>query len=157
MASKSESTEGSVTDETSGLESLLADECVLYMRTRHAGRKIPDESPAEVQQLFEKQCRSMSAIVADVGRAARSLGATPSFVQEEFMEITRLNRHVRLFEKQNEIIAALLEDHESVIGRLGNGEADLMDRRTVINFAEFTAGLLKQHEVLAGALKEWLE
>ncbi len=72
MANKSESTDESVLVETSGLETLLADEYVLYMRTRDAGRKIPDESPAEVQQLFEKQCRSMSAIVADVGRAARS-------------------------------------------------------------------------------------
>ena len=157
MANKSESTEGSVLVETSGLDTLLADEYVLYMRTRDAGRKIPDESPAEVQQLFEKQCRSMSAIVADVGRAARSLGAAPSFIHEEFMEITRLNGHTKLFEKQNEIIAALLDDHEFVMGLLGKGEAYLIDPRSVINPEEFTADLLKRHEEMAGALGGWLE
>ncbi len=157
MADKEESTQGCVIIETSELEKLLADEYVLYMRTRDASRKIADECPAEVQVLFEKQCRSMSAIVADVGRAVRSFGRTPSFVHEEFMEITRLNGHAELFETQNEIIAVLLDDHESVMELLRNGEFNLLDHRSVTYTEEFTAGLLKRHEEMAGALREWLE
>ena len=74
MAYIEEFTEGGVTNSTPDLEKLLADEYVLHMGTRNAGRKIPDESPDEVRQLFRKQCRSMCAIAANVGRAARSSG-----------------------------------------------------------------------------------
>ncbi len=101
MADNEESTEGSVINEASELKKFLADEYVLYMRTRDASRKITDKSPAEVHALFERQCRSMRAIVAEVDRAGRSFGRTSSFIHGEFMEITRLNRHAKLFETQD--------------------------------------------------------
>ncbi len=144
-------------NEASVLDKLLADEYVLYMRTRDGSRNIPESSPFEVHELFRGQCESMSSIVAGVSRMVRVFGPMPSFVHEKFMAITRLNAHGGPFAKQNEVIEALLDDHESIIHILRNDKARHEDLRTVISTAEFMAGLLKQHEEMAGALKGWLQ
>ncbi len=144
-------------EESSALEMLLADEYVLYMRTRDGSRNIPDTSSAEAQDLLQRQCASMGWIVAGVSKMVRKFGPPPSFVSEKFIAIARLSRHSGQFTSQNEIVKVLLNDHESMIRVLRNHESPLMRRRSIINTAEFMTGLLKQHEELAGALKEWLE
>lgn len=156
MADRLESVAGREKNAASALDKLLADEYVLYMRTRDGGRNIPESSPSEVHELFRGQCESMSSIVAGVSRMARVFGSIPAFVLEKFMAITRLNRNGEQFTKQNEIIEALLDDHESIMHILRNDKARRVDSYAVISTAEFMAGLLKQHEVMAEALKRWL-
>ncbi len=143
-------------NEASALDKLLADEYILYMRTRDGSRDIPDTSSAEAQDLLQRQCVSMGWIVAGVSKMVRKFGPAPSFVLEKFIAIARLSRYSVRFTSQDEIVKALLDDHESIIRILKNDNARPMSIRSSFSTEKFTVELLKQHKEMADALKGWL-
>ncbi len=153
MGDKLKSTTGMEENEASALGKLLADEYILYMRTRDGSRNIPDTSSAEAQDLLQRQCVSMGWIVAAVSKMVRKCGPAPSFVLEKFMAITRLSRYSERFTSQEEIVTALLSDHKSIMQILRIDDAHHMRIRTSVSTEKFTAELLRQHAEMADALK----
>ncbi len=157
MEIKIEVIEEKLKNDTSVLDDLLADEYVLSMRTRDAHRYVHGNNLIELQKLFKSQYDSMDAIVADVSRKIRvSRLLTPS-VFANYLSNPALNMHNERFTKQNQIIEALVDDHESVIRHLRGSGSPAADERIDNGTVVFLKGLLERHEKMAGALKDWLQ
>jgi starvation-inducible DNA-binding protein len=136
---------------------LLIDEYVLSVRTRDARRNINGRNITELRRLFAGHCKSLDAIVLDLTRRARALGQAAPVTYAHSMEATRLKRHNEKFTGQNQIIEALLDDHELLIREPGNeyfaAGDELSDSRT----ADFISELQSKHLEIAGALRDWLQ
>lgn len=139
------------------LGQLLVDEYMLSVRTRDARRNINGRNITELRRLFGGHCKSLDAIVLDLTRKARALGQPALATFAHSMEATRLKRHNGKFAGQNQIIEALLDDHEFMIRELGNQQSSPGDEKSGTPAADFILELQSQHLEMAGALKDWLE
>ncbi len=155
MERKSEAIADKVEKSESLLDTVLADEYVLSMRTRDAHRNVHGDNFSELRRLFESQYHSLDANVAEVSGVIHPSRSLSSVTLESFLPVTGLRSHNERFTKQDQIIEALLEDHQSIIRSLtressGGGQADN-------DATDLITELLEQHRRMAVALKDWLE
>ena len=136
------------------LKALLADEQILAMRTREACENVGGRNMGELRGLFDRQRGSLDIIVADVSNRVRALGQNAPTMFRDSLATTRLARHNERFTKQDQIIEALIDDHEFMIRTLRM--ESVVDEKTDISTAGFMIGLLGQHVEMAGSLKKWL-
>ena len=136
------------------LESLLVDEYVLCVRTRDARRNINGRNIAQLRKLFAYHCIYLDSVVADLSRRVRTLGKLAPVTFAHSMKVTRLKRHDERLRGQNQIIEALLDDHESIIGSLSNDISGAADEKSQTGAADFMSDLLGRHMEMAGALKD---
>ncbi len=120
------------------LKTLLADEYILSVRTQDAHRNMHGRNFMELRKLFEGRCESLDAIVVDVSQRVRALGEHALATFKHSMEATRLSRHNEKFKGQNQIIEALLDDHESIIHALSNEGPGAPDEKIDIGTADFS-------------------
>lgn len=127
------------------------------MRTREAHRNIHGNNYSELRRLFKDQHELLKVIVVDITQRVQALGQPSSSTFWDSLAVTRLTGHNERFTKQNQIIEALLDDHEFIIRTLGSGDSGAADEEVDIDTAEFTAGLLRQHIEMAESLRGWLK
>lgn len=156
MGPKIEVIDNKSTRVASSLKALLADEYVLSMRTREAYRNVHGDNFSELRKLFESQHKFLDAIVDDVSRRVGVPGQLAPATLHGTLEATRLTNHNERFTKQNQIVEALLDDHESMIHALSKESHGSADEKVDIDTANFIVGLLGRHVEMAGALRNWL-
>jgi starvation-inducible DNA-binding protein len=139
------------------LGQLLVDEYVLAVRTRDARRNINGRNITELRRLFGDNCKFLDAVVLDLSRRVRALGQPTLITFAHSMEASRLKRHNEKFTGQNQIIEALLDDHEFLIRTLTQDISIGSDGTVDAATADFMTGLMGQHLEMAGMLKEWLQ
>ena len=139
------------------LVSLLIDEYVLCVRTRDARRNVNGRNISELRMLFGDQCKYLDRIVLEMSRKARALGELAPVTFTNCMEATRLERHKERLTGQNQIMEALLDDHESIIRFLSEEYSGATDETINSGIAGFMSGLLGQHIEMARALKDRLK
>jgi starvation-inducible DNA-binding protein len=140
---------------TASLKALLADEHVLAARVREASENVNGRNIGDLRRLFDRQRQSLDIIVADVSKRVRALGQVAPTMSWDSLAATRLTRHNERFTKQDQIIEALLDDHDFMI-RILRLES-VVDEKTDISTAGFMIGLLRQHVEMAVALRNWLK
>ncbi|HEY9166617.1 MAG TPA: hypothetical protein VIS48_10690 [Candidatus Kryptonia bacterium] len=138
------------------IELLLIDEYVLCIRTRDARRNVDGKDITVLRKLFGSQCKYLDGAVVEIIRRARALGQVAPVTFAHSMKSTRLKRRNERLAGQNQIIEALLEDHESMIRALSYESPHLSNEQDDTDTAVFAAGLAGQHLEMAGALREWL-
>ena len=136
--------------------SLLIDEYVLCMRTRDARRNVVGRNIAELRMLFGDQCKYLDRIVLDISRKARALGDLAPVTFAHCMEATRLKRHNEKLAGQNQIMEALLDNHETIILLLSEEYSGVADETIDSGIAGLMSGLLGEHMQMARALKDRL-
>lgn len=97
------------------LNTVLADEYLLYTKTRNAHWNIQGNNFNELPKVFESQYDLLDVIIDDTAERVRSLGHFALGSLKDFLTVARLSKQNDDFTDQNHIIQTLLEDHESVI------------------------------------------
>ena len=138
------------------LNTLLADEYVLYTKTRNAHWNIQGNNFMELHKLFESQYDALDIIIDDTAERVRALGHFALGSLKNFLQHTQLNEENENFTDQNHIIKTLLEDHESVIHSLRNHIPIVSDEFKDLGSADFMTGLMEQHEKIAWMLRSYL-
>ena len=137
------------------LNTLLADEYVLYTKTRNAHWNIQGQNFIELHKFFENQYQTLNIIIDDVAKRVRALGHFALGSLKDFIAVTRLNENNRDFTDQNHIIQSLLENHESLIRSLRKDITATAEHRD-LGTADFMTGLLEQHEKMSWMLRAHL-
>src|SRR5215218_1345137 len=75
------------------LNTLLADEYLLYTKTRNYHWNVVGPQFNDLHKFFEAQYNELNTIVDDVAERARSLGGNATGTLAEFLEQTRLQEH----------------------------------------------------------------
>jgi starvation-inducible DNA-binding protein len=140
------------------LNALLADEYVLYTKTRNFHWNVTGPNFKPLHVFFEEQYRQLDEAVDAVAERARKLGGDAIGTLEEFLELARLEEAPNTSTPPaNKMIATLLADHEKVIRQLREDiracEETYDDQGTM----DFLTGLMEDHEKTAWMLRAHLE
>jgi starvation-inducible DNA-binding protein len=135
------------------LNTLLADEYVLYTKTRNAHWNITGPHFSDLHKFFESQYEALDTIVDDVAERVRSLGHFSLGRMQDFLEVTRLSEDAHNFSDSRKIIQTLLEDHEAIIGSIRKEIGLVGDKYKDLGTADFITGILKEHEKMAWMLR----
>lgn len=73
------------------LNTLLADEFILYTKTRNAHWNIQGKNFIEMHKLFESQYDSLDVIIDDTAERVRTLGHFALGSLKDFLQVTRLS------------------------------------------------------------------
>lgn len=138
------------------LVSILADEFVLYFKTRSAHWNVIGHDFAEKHKLFETQYEQLDNIIDSVAERIRILGHVVPGTLSAILESTNLQDHKFSSHDSGWIIATLLTDHETIIRNLRNQISLFANDQHDLGTSDFVTGLMQDHEKAAWFLRAHL-
>jgi starvation-inducible DNA-binding protein len=137
------------------LNTLLADEYVLYTKTRNYHWNVTGESFMQLHKLFEAQYEELAEVIDQIAERSRSLGHYSLGTLKQFLAVTRLVEDEQPTTAK-EMLQNLLNDHETIIRILRNDIALATDKYKDAGTSDFFTGLLEQHEKTAWFIRSYL-
>lgn len=138
------------------LNLLLADEYILYTKTRNYHWNVTGLQFNDLHKFFEEQYEELNEAVDDIAERARVLGHWSLGTLTEFNEATRLTEHPGIYPNAEEMIATLLEDHEIIIKQLRTDLAKCEEYGDM-GTSDFLTGLMEKHEKMAWMLRSFIQ
>jgi starvation-inducible DNA-binding protein len=139
------------------LNTLLADEYVLYTKSRNYHWNVVGPQFNDLHKFFEAQYEALNEIVDEVAERARTLGGHAWGTLAEFTGQARLKEHPGQYPAAAVMLANLLADHEAVVRALRADLATVMDKYADAGTSDFLTGLMEKHEKMAWMLRAFLE
>jgi starvation-inducible DNA-binding protein len=140
---------------TSALTTVLADEMVLYVKTRKFHWNIAGESFMELHKLLEKQYDQLEESIDAVAERINKLGSKTIGTMSEFLKGTSIKEAPGKYPGSKEMIRELLKDHETIIQSLRKYVDDCSEKYKDAGTADFLTGLMEQHETIAWVLRRY--
>jgi starvation-inducible DNA-binding protein len=135
----------------------LANEAVLYTKTRKFHWNVSGESFMELHLLFEKQYKELEEAIDEIAERIGKLGGKTIGTMQEFLELTHLKESPGKYPTRKEMIKELLEDHENMIKQLRKDIDECTDELEDAGTADFLTGLMEDHETNAWKLRRYLD
>ncbi len=139
------------------LNTLLADEFVLYAKTRNYHWNVTGPQFHELHRFFQEQYEALNDIVDEVAERVRALGGNAIGTLAEFLKRTRLKEHPGKYPSARAMLANLLEDHEAIIRHLRSDLETCAEKYRDMGTNDFLTELLQRHEKMAWMLRASLE
>jgi len=137
------------------LNELLADEHILYNKTRNYHWSIEGPSFMEFHKLYESQYTELAEIIDEIAERIRTIGHFAEGRLKEIIKLSNLDEPAAPTEQASQI-ANLIGDHEILINKLRKLIKDFDEKYKDIGSSDFVTGLLKQHEKMAWMLRSYL-
>ncbi len=137
------------------LQTLLADEQVLYTKTRNYHWNVVGDNFMEMHAFYESQYNELAEIVDEVAERIRMLGHYSTGRLVDFLKLTNL-LEPEYTNVQAEQIKNLLDDHETIIRGLRELITEFADKQKDLGTSDFVTGLLRQHEKMAWMLRSYI-
>ncbi|WP_068086248.1 Dps family protein [Polycladidibacter stylochi] len=140
------------------LNSLLADEFVLLVKTWNCHWNIRGNSFLSQHMLLDEQYHSLIEIVDDVAERMRALGCHPLGSMHAFHEHTRLKEipHSKPLPDAQEMVSALVQDHEAIVRELRLYHDSIEQRQHDVGTISLMEDLILKHEKMAWFLRAHL-
>lgn len=138
------------------LSTLLADEYVLYTKTRNYHWNVVGMQFNDLHKFFEAQYEALDEVIDEVAERARSLGGRALGTLAEFSERTRLKEEPKKAPEAKQMLANLLADHETLVRELRADLQTAMDKFGDAGTSDFLTGLMEKHEKMAWMLRSFL-
>lgn len=139
------------------LNALLADQYVLYTKTRNYHWNVTGMQFNDLHKFFESQYDELDVAIDEVAERVRSLGGTTVATLAEFSKNSRLKEHPGRYPDPKTMISNLLADHETTIRNLRTGLEACDKKYHDAGTADFLTGLMEKHEKMAWMLRAFLE
>ncbi|RZK46414.1 MAG: DNA starvation/stationary phase protection protein [Pedobacter sp.] len=136
------------------LNKLLADEHILYNKTRNYHWSIEGPSFMEFHKLYEAQYTALAETIDQIAERIRTIGHFAEGRLKELLKLASLEEPEAPTE-QAEQIKNLEADHETIIKRLRKLIKDFDEKYKDAGSSDFVTGLLKQHEKMAWMLRSY--
>ena len=135
------------------LNKLLADEFVLYTKTRKFHWNVEGAQFHDLHLFFEKQYDQLATIMDNVAERIRKIGHYALGSMSQFLKEASLLEHEDQETTSATMLAQLLDDHETIIRRLRKEIDVFQDKYKDAGTADFITGLIEQHETMAWMLR----
>jgi starvation-inducible DNA-binding protein len=139
------------------LNRLLADEYLLYVKTRNYHWNVTGMQFNDLHKFFEAQYEAIEGFVDDVAERARTLGGRANGSLTEFLRDARLKEQPGQLPAAPKMIANLLADHETLVRQLRKDVETADKKHEDAGTADFLTGLMEHHEKMAWMLRAFLE
>lgn len=135
------------------LAKLLADEFILYTKTRNAHWNIEGPDFHTAHLFFESQYQLLDEIVDNVAERIRKLGHYAPATLTQFLQLTHLTEKLDGGNDSPSYMRELLLDHESIIKFLRANIAPSSDKFHDDASGDYFTQLLAAHEEMAWKLR----
>lgn len=138
------------------LARLLADQHVLYIKTRNFHWNVTGPFFGPLHALFEAQYSAQAETIDEIAERLRALGGVAPGSMKEFLKLSRLDEQPGGTLESSKMLAILLTDHETVIRQL-RADIETADKAGDAGTNDFLVGILEAHEKTAWMLRAHLE
>jgi starvation-inducible DNA-binding protein len=139
------------------LSKLLADEYVLYTKTRNAHWNVEGPDFHSMHLFFESQYEQLDDIMDGVAERIRSIGHYAPATLKSFLNLTHLTEQLDSKNDSLTFLKDLLEDHFSIIEFIRGNIEPFASKYGDYGSSDYITGLMEQHEKLAWMLKAHLK
>jgi starvation-inducible DNA-binding protein len=138
------------------LSRLLADEFILYTKTRNAHWNIEGKDFHCVHLFFEEQYEQLDELMDSVAERIRQLGHYAPATLKEFLSLTQLSEKLGEKNDSQGFIKELLADHEGIIIFIRENINTFANEFKDAGTSDFVTGLMEDHEKMAWMLRAHL-
>ncbi len=135
------------------LNRLLADEHVLYVKTRNYHWNVVGPQFHSLHEMFEEQYEKLAPAIDDIAERARALGVTALGSMSQFLDEAELQEDGGAPPEARTMLLNLLHDHEAVIRQLRSDIEACDEEHNDQGTADFLTGLMESHEEMAWMLR----
>ena len=139
------------------LTGFLADEFLLYLKTRNAHWNIEGSDFHTMHKFFEEQYEQLDETMDEVAERIRMLGHYAPATMKSYLELTHLTEQSKEKNDSAGFIKELLGDHESIIIRLRENINLFASELNDLGTSDFITGLMETHEKMAWMLRAHLK
>jgi starvation-inducible DNA-binding protein len=135
------------------LAKLLADEFVLYTKTRNAHWNIEGADFHAMHLFFEGQYEKLDELMDSVAERIRKIGHYAPATLTQLLELTHLTEQSDRKNDSPGFLKELLEDHESIIEFIRGNINLFADTYHDAGTSDYITGLMEAHEGMAWMLR----
>lgn len=138
------------------LNTLLADECVLYTKIRNVYWNYSSPNYYELHKFFKIQYELLDEMINLIVKRVHALGYSSLGSMKDFLNVTRLSEENDNFKHSTHITQLLVTDHETIIGIIAKEIIPLSNKHNDSITTDLITGITEQHEKMAWMLKSFL-
>ena len=139
------------------LERILADEYVLYTKTRNYHWNVVGPHFNDYHKAFEEQYDGLSEDIDEIAERIRALGFKTSSSLSEFQKNSQIKEHPGQYPDAGTMASNLLNDHEIVIQTIRKNIPEIGEKYGDVGTEDFLTSLMEKHEKTAWMLRSILE
>jgi starvation-inducible DNA-binding protein len=136
------------------LNTLLADEHILYSKTRNYHWNYEGDNFMEMHKFYEGQYEELAEMIDDIAERIRKIGHHAESRLKDFVKLARLDEP-NYTTKQSEQVKNLTDDHETLI-RLLRKDIDTTDKLNDAGTTDLLTRVIQVHEKMAWMLRSYL-
>ncbi|WP_220761742.1 Dps family protein [Flavobacterium sp. UMI-01] len=133
---------------------VLANEMLLYVKTRKFHWNVSGNSFMELHKLFEAHYTQLEHTIDEIAERISKLGAKAIGTMQEFIDHASLKENPKTVE-QKDMIQELLADHETILKELRD-YIEKMEDTNDYGTADFLTSILQQHETQAWTIRKYI-
>ncbi|MGB3546805.1 MAG: DNA starvation/stationary phase protection protein [Saprospiraceae bacterium] len=135
---------------------MLADQHVLYIKTRNYHWNVQGMSFGSLHELLEEQYEEIAVIIDHIAERIRKLAYYVPGSMQDYLKITRLKETGHLDGDAKQMLSNLVDDQEQIIRQLREDIPFCEDDHNDVGTADFLTGVIQQHEEMAWMLRAHL-
>jgi len=139
------------------LSKLLADEFVLYTKTRNAHWNVEGPDFHAMHIFFEQQYEALDDTMDSVAERIRQMGHFAPATLKSFLSLTHLTEQTREKNDSQGFLKELLVDHENIIIYIRENINRIANEYGDLGTSDFITGLMEEHEKMAWMLRAHLK
>ncbi|MDF9797641.1 starvation-inducible DNA-binding protein [Catalinimonas alkaloidigena] len=139
------------------LNHILANESVLYTKTRNFHWNVTGPLFYSLHNLLEEQYQQLATSIDEIAERSRQMGFRAIGSMQEFLDLASLKESKDEKLSDTEMVARLVKDHESLIESMRVDIEKLEDELQDAGNADFVTALLQEHEKMAWMLRSLLK
>lgn len=137
------------------LAKLLADEFVLYTKTRNAHWNVTGDNFHANHIFFENQYKQLDEIIDSVAERMRKIGHYAPATLKSYLELTHLTEYSERTNDGLGFMKDLLKDHESIIEFIRGNITPFADDYKDYGSSDFITGLIEIHEEMSWMIRSY--
>ncbi len=138
------------------LNKILADEYLLYTKTRNYHWNIEGSNFMEMHLFFESQYNTIDEAIDEIAERVRQIGHYAQGRLKDFIKQSQLVEQEYTSDQKSQL-KNLLDDHEAIIRFLRLHIDIFADKYKDAGNADFITGLMQKHEKMAWFLRSYLK
>lgn len=135
------------------LSKLLADEFLLYTKTRNAHWNIEGHDFHAMHIFFEGQYNQLDELMDSVAERIRKIGHYAPATLAQLLQLTHLTEKIDRKNDSEGFLKELLEDHESIIEFIRGNINPFANEFNDAGTSDYITGLMETHEGMAWMLR----
>lgn len=137
------------------LTTVLANEMLLYTKTRKFHWNVSGNSFMELHKLFESQYTALEQEIDEIAERICKLGGNAIGTMKEFIDNSILKENLKTVD-QREMLHELLTDHETVLKQLRDFVKTVEETQDY-GTTDFLTALIQKHEEQSWMLRKYID